>query len=562
MTEKVVRCAVYSRKSSEEGLDQSFNSIDAQQESCRAFIRSQKHEGWTALPDRYDDGGFSGGSMDRPSLQRLLDDIRARKIDVVVVYKVDRLTRALTDFAKMIEIFDSSSVSFVSVTQQFNTTSSMGRLTLNVLLSFAQFEREITGERIRDKIAASKKKGIWMGGNVPLGYDCVDRRLIINAKEAETVRRIFQQYLEIGSVGKLRETLIRDKVYSKARKNSNGNISSGRTFSRGALHHLLTNRVYIGETVHKGCSYPGQHEPIITGSVWEKVAEHLKDNDQAHRSRGTSATPSLLAGKLFDVNGVRFTPTHAVKNGKRYRYYTSQAVISKTGEKPLNVRVPAHSLEQLVMSRLLQFIKNPAQLLAEVPSAIDKERITTVAQRFTHNWKGAEISNYRELVGAVVKKVSLGGSNAWIFVSTKAVIEKLLDKNLHDDIQLPPNIDVTLSADFRTCRRGGALQLVSPAIEKTKTQPLPSFLHMVARSRVWYERIVSGEVQSIGVLAKQVGMTRRSVRRILRWAALSPRLIESILRGNYASNLSGKRYLKDFPLDWQSQERFLLATNL
>jgi site-specific DNA recombinase len=560
MPEKTVRCAVYTRKSSEEGLDQSFNSIDAQQEACRAFIRSQKHEGWTALPDLYDDGGFSGGSMDRPSLKRLLDDIQAGKIDIVVVYKVDRLTRALTDFAKMIEVFDSNSVSFVSVTQQFNTTSSMGRLALNVLLSFAQFEREITGERIRDKIAASKKKGMWMGGNVPLGYDCVDRRLVINVKETETVRRIFQQYLEIGSVGKLKEALDRDKVYPKVRKNSGDTRSSG-SFSRGALHHLLTNRVYIGETVHKGSSFPGQHDAIITGNVWEQVSGRLKQNDQAHRSRGITSTPSLLTGKLFGVNGVRFTPTHAVKNGKRYRYYTSQAVISKTGEKPPNVRVPAHALEQLVMSRLHHLIKDPGQLLVEVISEIDKGRITAAAERFTRDRKSKAVSNDREFVRDTVKRVTLGESDAWILVSTKTVIEKLLDKNLHGDIELSPNIkDVTLSADFRTCRHGGSLQLVSPGIEKTERQPLPSFLHMVARARVWYERIVSEEVQSIEALAKEVRMTPRSIRRVLRWAALSPQLIESIMRGDYRPSDPTKRYLKEFPLDWQSQERYFLES--
>ena len=505
MPKQLVRCAVYTRKSSEEGLDQSFNSIDAQQEASRAFIRSQKHEGWSALPDRYDDGGFSGGSMDRPSLKRLLDDIQAGKIDVVVVYKVDRLTRSLADFAKMIEIFDSHSVSFVSVTQQFNTTSSMGRLTLNVLLSFAQFEREITGERIRDKIAASKKKGMWMGGNVPLGYDCIDRRLVVNEQEAETVRKIFRQYLESGSVGKLKEVLDQEGIVSKGRKNSDGAASGNRPFSRGALHHLLRNKIYIGETVHKGSCYPGQHEPIITGKMWQGVAERLEQNDQAHRSRGSSSTPSLLSGKLFDVNGVRFTPTHAVKNGKRYRYYTSQAVISGAGEKPPIVRVPAHPVEQLVASRLHELIKNPEQFLAEELSDIDKEKIITAAERRSRNWKSAEELNYRDLVRDVVQKVTLGESKAWILVSASTLIEKLVDKKRNSDIQIPPIMkDVTVSAEFRTVRHGGVVKLISPQ----KEQPLPSFLYMVARARIWYEQIVSGEVQSIEALSKEVRMTR------------------------------------------------------
>jgi DNA invertase Pin-like site-specific DNA recombinase len=563
MPKQLVRCAVYTRKSSEEGLDQSFNSIDAQQEACRAFIRSQKHEGWIALPDRYDDGGFSGGSMARPSLKRLLDDIQAGQIDIVVVYKVDRLTRSLADFAKMIEIFDSSSISFVSVTQQFNTTSSMGRLTLNVLLSFAQFEREITGERIRDKIAASKKKGMWMGGNVPLGYDCIDRRLVINKKEAENVQKIFRQYLESGSVGKLKELLDHGGVCSKSRTNSDGTTYGGRPFSRGALHHLLRNRIYIGETVHKSCSYRGQHEAIIGNKLWEQVAEGLKQNDKAHRSRGSSSTASLLTGTLFDTNGVRFTPTHAVKNGRRYRYYTSQAVISKAGEKPPNVRVPAHPLEQLVTSRLHELIDKLDQFLPEGFSDLDKEKLMAAAERLARNWKSAEASNYGEFVRALVKKVTLGQSNVWILVSTRALIEKLLDKNLQSDIQIPSIVkDVTLSAEFRTLRRGVVLQLISPRTEQMEKQPLPSFLRMVARARVWYERIVSGEVQSIETLAKEVEMTPRSTRRVLRWAALSPRLIESIVRGNYRPNLTGKRYLREFPLDWQNQNSYFLQTSI
>jgi DNA invertase Pin-like site-specific DNA recombinase len=263
MSNKLVRCAIYTRKSSEEGLEQSFNSLDAQREACCAYVLSQKHEGWTALDDRYDDGGFSGGTMERPALQQLLSDILAGKVNTVVVYKVDRLTRSLNDFSKIIEVFDSHGVSFVSVTQAFNTTTSMGRLTLNVLLSFAQFEREVTGERIRDKVAASKKKGMWMGGAIPLGYDCVGHKLIVNPEDADTVIEIFRQYLCLGSVMKLKKHLEQEQILSKVRTSKDGNTSGGATYSRGALYHLLNNRVYIGEIVHRGQSYPGQHEAIV-----------------------------------------------------------------------------------------------------------------------------------------------------------------------------------------------------------------------------------------------------------------------------------------------------------
>ena len=273
-----VRCAIYTRKSSEEGLEQEFNSLDAQREACEVYVRSQRHEGWSVLPQPYDDPGFSGGSMERPALKRLLADIVARRIDVVVVYKVDRLTRSFADFAKIVEVFDANAVSFVSITQAFNTTTSMGRLTLNVLLSFAQFEREVTGERIRDKIAASKKKGLWMGGQPALGYDVKDRKLIMNEVEAETVRMIFRRYLELGSVRELKASLDAEGVVSKRRTAADGSAYGGHAFSRGALYQMLQNRVYCGEIVHKGASYPGEHPAIVDEDLWLKVQHKLKDN--------------------------------------------------------------------------------------------------------------------------------------------------------------------------------------------------------------------------------------------------------------------------------------------
>ena len=299
----VRRCAVYTRKSSEEGLEQDFNSLHAQREACEAFIRSQQGEGWRLVRTAYDDGGLSGGTMDRPALQRLLDDIRHGLIDVIVVYKVDRLTRSLADFAKMVEIFDALGVSFVAVTQQFNTTTSMGRLTLNVLLSFAQFEREVTGERIRDKFAASKRKGMWMGGVPPLGYDVSERRLIVNETEVVTVREIFERYLVLGSVCLLRNDLERRGVVSKVRVSRTGIKTGGRSFSRGALYELLSNPIYIGEVRHKQERHSGQHKAILERELWDRVQHHLREQAAQHRKRATKALPSPLAGKLFDENG-------------------------------------------------------------------------------------------------------------------------------------------------------------------------------------------------------------------------------------------------------------------
>src|SRR5438105_12021202 len=324
-----VRCAIYTRKSSEEGLEQEFNSLQAQREACEAFINSQRHEGWVCLPKAYDDGGFSGATMDRPALRQLLADIAAGRVDTVVVYKIDRLTRSLADFAKIVEILDAKGASVVSVTQQFNTTTSMGRLTLNVLLSFAQFEREVIGERIRDKITASKKKGMWMGGVPPLGYQAQDRKLVIVESEAEIVRFIFRRYAELGSVRWLRDELEALSIQSRLRTSASGGISGGKPFARGALYLMLQNRIYRGEVVHNRQSYLGEHEPIIDQPLWDEVQTQLAGNAAQHNDCGKTRQPSLLAGMLFDRDGNRMTPSHAVKKGTRYRYYVSGSLITK-----------------------------------------------------------------------------------------------------------------------------------------------------------------------------------------------------------------------------------------
>ena len=354
---KRLRCAIYTRKSSDEGLEQEFNSLDAQREACEAFIASQRHEGWHVLTAHYDDGGFSGGTMDRPALQRLLGDIGAGKVDVVVVYKIDRLTRSLFDFAKIVEAFDAKGVSFVSVTQQFNTTTSMGRLTLNVLLSFAQFEREVTSERIRDKIAASKQKGMWMGGAVPLGYDAVNRKLRINAEEAKTVRLLFELYLKLGSVRRLQEECQRLGLRTKLRTMLDGRQSGGTAFSRGHLYRILSNPIYIGRIPHRGRSYEGEHDAIIDAETWDKVQAQLAMNAGRKRGRASSKHPSLLAGLLFTAEGVPFTPSHAVNHGRRYRYYVERSLLTtdvakgKSAAPQLNDSGKWRSDERLAPSR-------------------------------------------------------------------------------------------------------------------------------------------------------------------------------------------------------------------
>src|ERR1700716_4268485 len=360
---KPVRCAIYTRVSTEHGLDQEFNSLDAQYDAASAYIKSQAHAGWTLIRSRYDDGGYSGGSTDRPNLQKLLDDIRARKIDVIVVYKVDRLTRSLADFAKLVELFDAHGVSFVSVTQQFNTTTSMGRLTLNVLLSFAQFEREVTGERIRDKIAASKQKGMWMGGWVPIGYDRKDRTLTINETEAVTVRTIFDLFLKLKNVQRVQSELVRLNFTTKPYATPRGRAVGGLSFARGHIYKILSNPLYIGEIEHKGVRYPGQHPPLIDGATWDAVQAQLAANHHENRARTNAKSKNLLAGLIYDDAGNRLVSSHATRNGKRYRYYVTSAGTGRSVAAASVPRLwlPAATIDELVLTKLQSFLTDKAK---------------------------------------------------------------------------------------------------------------------------------------------------------------------------------------------------------
>ncbi|MDT9601076.1 recombinase family protein [Sphingosinicella rhizophila] len=370
------RCAIYTRKSSEEGLDQEFNSLDAQREAGEAYVKSQSSEGWRVLPAHYDDGGFSGGSMERPGLKRLLADIAAGMIDVVVVYKIDRLTRSLADFARIVELFDKHQVSFVSVTQAFNTTSSMGRLTLNVLLSFAQFEREVTGERIRDKIAASKAKGMWMGGVPPLGYDLPAdsaRRLIINEAEAAIVRSIFHKYLQLGSVHSLQHLLREQGVRSKQRTTKGGKLVGGEPFSRGALFYLLRNRIYLGLIVHKDTAYPGVHTAIVDAELFDAVQSKLNANAREHGANRVTRSP--LRGRVFDAAGNPMSPAFSHgQSGKLYRYYVSAPLQQGATHKPRNEqlrRIPASNLERLVTTIATRLVPSQRSQPLTVPTRIE-----------------------------------------------------------------------------------------------------------------------------------------------------------------------------------------------
>jgi len=407
-----VRCAIYTRKSSEEGLEQEFNSLQAQREACEAFINSQRHEGWVCLRAAYDDGGFSGATMDRPALQQLLADLTAGRVDTVVVYKIDRLTRSLADFAKIVEILDAKGASFVSVTQQFNTTTSMGRLTLNVLLSFAQFEREVIGERIRNKIAASKRKGMWMGGVPPLGYRAQDRKLVIVDSEAEIVRFIFRRYAEIGSVRLLKDELEARSIQGKLRTSASGRLRGGKPFARGALYLMLQNRIYRGEIVHREQSYVGEHTPIIDQPLWDAVQAQLASNAAERNSGGKTRQPSLLAGMLFDGDGNRMTPSYAVKKGTRYCYYVSRPLITKDQTEGFAaLRVPAGEIEQLVTSRVRQWLLDPGSIYkspsARLPDPSMQQRLVARAADIGKRWPELPVARKRTVLTALIERIEV-----------------------------------------------------------------------------------------------------------------------------------------------------------
>ena len=422
---KKVRCAIYTRKSSEEGLDMEFNSLDAQRESCAAYIASQKAEGWLELPDRYDDGGISGGTLERPALKRLMSDVENNRVDVIVVYKIDRLSKALMDFAKLVEIFDAHKVTFVSVTQSFNTTTSMGRLTLNILLSFAQFEREVIGERIRDKFAASRKRGLWMGGVPPLGYDVVARKLVVNPAEAELVRLIFRRFIELGSVSALMHELTAAGHRAKSWTTQDGKERQGGPIDRKALYGYFANRVYLGEAVHKGVSYPGEHEALIDQPTWDKVHAILGENTRVRGSRPRTESPALLKGLLFSPNGSPMTPIFTRKqNGKMYRYYVSQTAIRNGyGACPIKT-VPAGEIEGAVVAQLRGLLRTPEIIVrtwkqtAEDGDTIAESEVTAALSRLDPLWDELFPAEQARLVRLLVARATIGNDGVQIALHT------------------------------------------------------------------------------------------------------------------------------------------------
>jgi DNA invertase Pin-like site-specific DNA recombinase len=557
------RCAIYTRKSSEEGLEQEFNSLAAQREACEAFIRSQCNEGWVLVRTRYDDGGFSGGSLERPALQHLITDIRAGRIDIVIVYKVDRLTRSLADFARLVELFAAEAVSFVSVTQQFNTTSSMGRLTLNVLLSFAQFEREVTGERIRDKIAASKKKGMWMGGNVPLGYDADERALVINPAEAETVRCIFALYRELGCVRRVKEEADRLGLRTKCGRTANGTERGGKPFSRGHLYTLLSNPIYTGRIAHKAELHAGQHAAVIDDETWSAVRDQLAANTSDHRRKAKAAEPSLLTGLLFDARGERLTPSHAVKKGRRYRYYVSAALITEAGtDRPQGWRLAAREIEEAVIRILADALTSQSSLVERFGAAgMPSDQIRRLLSRAARMAAalGGSPGERAKLVRDLVEQ---------IIIDEKTIIIKLRrDLLLGEDV--PPCASeaasesaVELRAAATFTRRGAETRLVLPGLaqQKYSSRCDPALIKAIARGHTWFEELATCRVRSLQELAKRDGISRRYIRRLVALAFLGPQLVEAILQGRQPLELTTTRLTElDLPLDWTEQHKLLAS---
>lgn len=560
-----IRCAIYTRKSSEEGLEQSFNSLDAQREACQAYILSQRQEGWRAVESHYDDGGYSGGSMERPGLKRLLADIDAKKVDTVVVYKVDRLTRSLADFAKIIEAFDARGVSFVSVTQQFNTTSSMGRLTLNVLLSFAQFEREVTGERIRDKIAASKRKGMWMGGRVPFGYDLKDRRLFINQGEAEQVREIFRLYLECGCVRQLKGHLDQRGVTSKIRSGPSGKKTGGGKYSRGALYKILQNRIYVGEISHKGSLYAGEHEAIIDRDLWERVRAKLAENTHARRHGTNASAPSLLRGLIYDEEGNCFTPSHAVKNGRRYRYYVSQRVTKRGPTNPNEPsRIPAREIEGLILARLKKFFASPDEVVASLALEDDDIPVTRqlveAAGCYAKELDQHSAARVNEMLTAIALRITVRRQSVGLQLHKYAIRAKFLNQGREDRSQRDTGaqqelITLEISAVHQRCKGEMRMIVSGPAGNHPAQQPVRSLVKAISRAHEWVRRMENGELKDQRAIAAATGLDERYISHILPSAFLAPDIVQAILGGNHVVGVSLGALLKGIPLSWTEQRR-------
>ncbi|SFL56882.1 recombinase family protein [Shimia aestuarii] len=547
-----IRCAIYTRKSSEEGLDQEFNSLDAQHEACAAYVASQKHEGWKLLPARYDDGGKSGGNLERPALQQLLADIEAGLIDMVVVYKIDRLTRSLADFAKLVEQLEEADCSFVSVTQAFNTSSSMGRLTLNVLLSFAQFEREVTAERIRDKIAASKKKGLWMGGVPPLGYDAHPdpnaRELVMNDTEAATVRRVFDLYDELARLNAVMRQATSEGLISKRHVFSTGRVQGGNPFTRGQIYHILRNPTYLGRIRHKDTSFPGQHAAIIDQHQWDRVQDKLEA--AAMRRRGgsgsdqaTSSTPTApLLGKLRDETGDILTPSHTQKGSQRHHYYVSNRLIYGKPD-PSGWRLPAKALEDVVTQAIADHLRQAAKH-HQVVSASDALTSATAVKATETLVAGIERNGLRVVVD-ILRSGSISDGRLHLDLCAKTLATRL---NL-SKTELNPRL-CSVDVPFTIRRRGVEMKIIAGEMAPS---PDATLIRALRNAHDWVVQMKAGS--SVKQIASATSISESYITRIVPMAFLSPRIQQAILNGSQPTDLTLETIARSkIPMGWSAQE--------
>lgn len=547
---KIVKCAIYTRKSCEEGLEQDFNSLDAQREACEAYIKSQQHEGWVLIEKHYDDGGFSGGTLERPGVKELFKDIEAGEIDIVVVYKVDRLTRSLMDFSKIVELFDKQNASFVSITQHFNTTTSMGRLTLNILLSFAQFEREVTGERIRDKVAASKKKGMWMGGCVPLGYEIADKKLVIEKNFALVIKIIYEKYLELRSVHKLKTYLDESNIRSR----------SGKVFSKGNLYNILSNRIYVGLVTHKGNYYPGEHKPIIEFEKFEKVQKLLLENRVDKNCGLKSSSNSLLAGKIYDDKNNRMSPSHSNTRKRKYRYYVSLAVTKlKKGQEGSVTKIPAGEIEKFVVEEIKNFLLNTkkVQKLLKDLNVISQNAILKTIEKIS------DFGNPK-FVRAVLEKVVI--SKEWIEVtlSQRQLVATLI--NLVNGLEPPiennePCEDpIKRKKEIRisTTSQAGRNTLIISTGSGIVPRPNQHMIKVLVKSHYWNELLLTGVAKTSHDIQKLEGLNDNSyLKQVLGLRFLAPEITEAILNGTQPRDLTMAKLFSLKTLDWQEQKMAL-----
>ncbi|MEO7382660.1 MAG: recombinase family protein [Paracoccaceae bacterium] len=551
---KSSRCAVYTRKSTEHNLDLAFNSLDAQREACEAYVKSQAHEGWTLLADRYDDGGLSGASLQRPALQQLLADIRGGKVDIIVVYKVDRLTRALADFAKLVEEFDANNVAFVSVTQSFNTTSSMGRLTLNVLLSFAQFEREVIGERVRDKIAASKRKGIWVGGPVALGYRSVGKSLVVMPEEAEIVRTIFARYLIVGSIRRLIDDLYQQEIYPRGRISGDGNqgTPTAAQFMVGPLGHILKNRFYVGEVVYKGEVHAGQHQPIVDRNLFEAVQQRLYASAVTHKT-GRRNTSFLLAGYLYDDSGNRMTPSHANKAGVRYRYYVSQAVLqNRKGDAGTISRVAAPDIETLVVAAVRRHLRNSNPKIngdgigGTDDSPRDRDTIVHRVERIVLHAHRIEITLREQDPDPLdTGALSPGGASEDVEKSLGASAPKTKQNILTVPWTPKPG---RLAKGITSEPRGD--QRIDPHARA-------AILSAIGKARLWVDDLMAGRVRSFEEIARHECKGERYIRMLAPLAFVSPKIVTIIAEGSAPAGMTVSGLARSLSHSWAEQEKIL-----